>query len=122
MRSVSSATWTSADPVSPSARPYLPISSCFCSLVKDMAEKPSVCGSRGIPCGRLRRPYMLLSGLKPLTDKSCTEVSRLGDVAVHLRDQLLGAGEPLLAPQPGDERDPQHLAVEIRVEVDQVRL
>jgi hypothetical protein len=33
MRSVSSATWTSAEPVSSPDRPYLPISSCFLSFV-----------------------------------------------------------------------------------------
>ena len=33
MRSVSIATCTSADPVSSPDRPYLPISSCFLSLV-----------------------------------------------------------------------------------------
>src|SRR3954469_8384218 len=102
MRSVSSATWTSAEPVSPSDRPYLPISSSFLSLVRPISVKtpqPSL------------RPF-----------EASTQVSGLGHVAVHLRDQLLGARKSLLAAEPGDECDPQHLAVEVRVEVDQVRL
>ena len=41
---------------------------------------------------------------------------------MHLRDQLLDARKPPLAAQAGDERDPQRLAVEVALEVDQVGL
>ena len=50
------------------------------------------------------------------------DLARLLDVAVHLRDQLVDRVEALLAPHPLQERDPQRLAVEVAVEVDQVGL
>ena len=54
--------------------------------------------------------------------KLAQSVTRLLDVAMHLRDQVLDAREPPLAAQPLDERDPQRPAVEVAVEVDQVGL
>src|SRR5581483_3404493 len=97
MRSVSSATWTSAGPVSPSERPNLPISSCFFSFVSDMRWA---------------------SG----TSEASTEPARLLRVAAHLRDQVLDARKAPLAAKAGDERDAQALAVEVAVEVEQVGL
>src|SRR3954452_4987130 len=96
MRSVSSATWTSAEPVSPSFWPNWPNSSCFLSLV-------SVIGASG-------------------RSEASTELSGFLDVAMHLRDEVLDPGKAPLAAQPGDERDPQRLTVEVAVEVDQIGL
>src|SRR4249919_2189509 len=81
IRSVSRATWTSAEPVSPSARPYLPISSLFFSLVRLIAKKA--------PCSSEES--------RPL--EASTDPLRVLDVGAHLGDQLLDAGEALLATQ-----------------------
>src|ERR1700733_3688132 len=106
IRSVSRATWTSAEPVSPSARPYLPISSLFFSLVRPMSCSPQ----------KNRAPR----GSRPL--EASTDALGVLDVAAHLRDQPLGVGEALLPPQPLDEGDPQSAAVEVFVAVDQIGL
>src|SRR3954454_25078032 len=103
MRAVSRATWTSVEPVSPSERPYLPISSCFFSWVRLMrAARIAIAQSRHAEVG--------------------TELARRLHVAAHLRDQILHALEALLAAQAADERNPQRVAVEIGVVIDQVGL
>src|SRR4249919_3494860 len=97
IRSVARAIWTSAEPVSPSARPYLPISSLFFSLV------------------RLIKTPCTLRGSRPL--EASTDALRLIDIAPHLNDQIVDAGEALLPPQALDEGDPQRAAVEVFVAV-----
>src|SRR3954467_4176660 len=104
IRSVSRAIWTSAEPVSPSARPNLPISSFFFSLVRLISKKE--------PCSWRRS--------RPL--EASTDALRVLDIEAHLGDQLLDAGEALLAAQALDEGNPQVGAVEIALEVDQVGL
>ena len=89
IRSVSSATWTSAEPVSPSARPYLPISSLFFSLVR------LICRQKAAHSGHGR--WKLAQ----------TALARPRRRSVHLGDQLLDPGEALLAAQALDEGDPQ---------------
>src|SRR5688572_32947403 len=101
MRAVSRATWTSAEPVSPSARPYLPISSCFFSAVRPI-KTPR-------PSGLRRREIS-------------TEPSGLFDVSAHLGHELVNPVEALLAPETSDEGDPQGAAVEIGAVVDEIRL
>ena len=103
MRSVSSATWTSAEPVSPSSRPYLPISSCFFSLVSAHRASEQRLARRSRTRRRARR-------------------ASLDVAAASARPASSTLVEALLAAQPGDERDPQGLAVEVAVEVDQVGL
>src|ERR1700722_4702878 len=93
MRSVNSAIWTSALPVSWGVSPNLAISSCLRSWVSVMR--------------RLRLAEQL-PGLR--------------DVAVHLLDQLLHRAEALLAAQAGDELDGDRLAVQVEVAVDQMDL
>src|SRR5689334_3093317 len=104
IRSVSRATWTSAEPVSPSARPYLPISSPFFSLVRLILKKA--------PCsGRRSRPL-----------EASTDALGVLDVDAHLGDQLLDAGEAPLTAQTLDESHAQDPAVEVLLAVDQVGL
>ena len=74
MRSVSSATWTSVDPVSAPPRPYLSTSSAFFSLVRDISSLKHEGASWGA------------SG----TREASTHLAGLLDVPVHLRDQFLG--------------------------------
>src|SRR3954449_7445123 len=89
MRAVSSATCTSAEPVSSPDRPYLPISSCFLSLVSGIRGKGERLVARGLrddlPCGLA--------------------------LAVHLRDQLLYGREAALSPEPADEGHAEVLAI-----------
>src|SRR5438105_1860242 len=102
MRAVSSATWTSGDPVSLSPRPNLWITSCFASLVSGTAE--NVAGSLG--------------GL----GAAAHNLERLLHVPSHLGRKVLRGVEALLVAQPGDEGESHRAAVEVSVEADQVRL
>src|SRR4029077_10635716 len=89
IRSVSRATWTSAEPVSPSARPYLPISSLFFSLARLISKKVSRSEWSSPPLGAITDPVSAL------------------DIGAHLDDQRLDPREGFLASQAGDEGDPQ---------------
>src|SRR6478609_6341960 len=100
IRSVASAICTSAEPVSLSARPCLPISSLFFSLVRPIAKKRRAPG-----------------GSRPL--EASTDAPGVLDIALHLSDQVLGTGEALLTAQSLDEGDPQRLPVEVFIAVDQ---
>src|SRR5215218_6169095 len=93
IRSVSSATWTSAEPVSLSPRPYLPISSLFFSLVRLISLKSRAPG-----------------GSRPL--ESSTDAPGVLDVPVHLLDQLVDLVVGALAAEALDEGDAEGLAVE----------
>src|SRR6476469_775483 len=106
IRSVARAIWTSAEPVSLSPRPYLPISSLFFSLVR--------------PISLFLKKTVHPEGSRPL--ESSTDALGVIDVAVHLLDQLLDLVVGTLAAQPLDEGDAQGLAVEILAVVDQVGL
>src|SRR4029453_3941899 len=71
IRSVSRATCTSAEPVSPSLRPYLPVNLLFLFLVRLISKKA--------PCsGRSSRPL-----------EASTDALGVLDVDAHLGDQLL---------------------------------
>src|SRR3954468_18412537 len=126
MRSVSSATWTSADPVSPSVRPYLPISSAFFSAVRVilgvLAKKRRDPESR--PLEGSTGPTAELGALERLCRGYGLGQNhlRIRDIQLHLRDQILDSTEALLPPQARHEGHPQLLPVEVFVAVDHVGL
>src|SRR2546430_7278594 len=96
MRSVISAIWTSAEPVSRSALPNFCTSSCLRSAVTVM---------RRARLAELSR-----------------QLARSRDVAVDLLDQRLDRCKQPLAPQPREEVDAQLGPVEVLVVVDEMRL
>src|SRR5215216_1409180 len=112
MRAVSSATWTSVEPVSASPCPYLATMSRFASAVSVIRRK-TVAGVEA-PAGRLRSRRRIARGLAYL--------AREDDVALHLLDERIHGVEALLATHALDERDAEHLAVQVAGEVDQVSL
>src|SRR3954447_4172818 len=103
MRSVSSATWTSVVPVSPSPWPNLATISCLRSAVTLMRRRKVA-----EALGSTRAPGADLAGLL--------------DVGGDLLGQGLDRGEELLSAQPLQEVDPQPPAVEVALVVDQVGL
>src|SRR5919109_4037294 len=112
MRAVSSATWTSVEPVSPSSRPNLATMSRFASAVS-VIRRTTVAGT-GSPTGRLRGRRRIPGRLAYLP--------RQDDVAMHLLNELVRRLEALLAPHSLDECDAQNIAIEVTFEADQVRL
>src|ERR1700761_3975168 len=105
MRSVRRATWTSVLPVSVGLSPNFSISSCLRSWV------------------RVMRPVRLAEvGGNALPPGSPTQRAGLLDVEGHLRHEGVDGVKAPLPPQPGQEIDPQDLAVEVDGPVEQVRL
>src|SRR5512132_452830 len=99
MRSVSSATWTSVLPVSFSPLPKRAISSRFRWRVTVMPA--ARVAASAVRAGDVAGPL---------------------DVAAHLLDERLDAVEAPLAAQPLEEVEPQVLAVQIGLDVDDVGL
>src|SRR5829696_9151640 len=93
MRAVSSATWTSVEPVSSPPWPCLATMSRLFSAV-------SVIRTR---------------------NRSSRDLTRIGHIEVHLLHQRLDRVEASLPPQALHESDPELLPVEVAVEVDEVR-
>src|SRR3954453_13207936 len=96
MRWVSRAIWTRVLPVSCSFSPNWATISALRSWVRLMRQRRVAGSSRDRPS--------------------------LVDVAAHLVDARVDRVEPLLAPPPLQEREPQPLVVEVALEVQQERL
>src|SRR3954449_10546261 len=96
MRWVSSALWTRLLPVCCSFWPNCETISRLRSWVRLMRQRRVAGSSRDRPS--------------------------LVDVAAHLVDEGVDRLEPLLRPQPLEELEPQRLAVEVGIEVEQERL
>src|SRR5579884_1336991 len=101
MRSVMSATWTSVRPVSPSAWPNFWTSSCFRSWV-------SV----------IRRARVAGPGFGPLLLRA--QLADPFHVLLHLGHQRGHGVKPPLAPQAGQEVQPDGLAVEVHISIQHV--
>src|SRR5918998_1911761 len=102
MRAVSSATWTSVEPVSASPRPYSATISRFLSAVS-VIEPETVAAETSLGTG-------------------VGDLARLHQIALHLVHEGVHGVEALLAAHALEEGDPQCLAVEVSLEPDQVRL
>ena len=115
MRSVRSAIWTSAEPVSVSE-----------SLLGDRGGHPACVRSNLLRSGNIPNPIRRVRGYHG--PRSTALISRWGplphsfDVAVHLGDQIVDVVESLLTAEPVREADASRLAVEVAVEIEDIGL
>src|SRR5712671_520558 len=118
MRSVRSAIWTSAEPVSESwsllsliVAALSGIRACEPSSIRQSFDKDSAVEATRT-AGVAHALGSLLGGQR----------SDPFDVEAHLSDQIVDRIESLLAAEPVQEADPSRLAVEITVEIEDVGL
>src|SRR5215217_2175212 len=124
IRRDSIATWTSGEPVSPSAVAYSVMICFFTSLASATPHSPQsqVCAAGRRHGGKTAHRTMVVRDVQDSRPDSEQQAAGLLDVPAHLLDQVGDPVELLHPADPLDELDTQLAAVDVGVEVEDERL